>query len=374
VQTVTGHPYEFDVFLCHASEDKEDVVRPLARLLDDMGIRVWVDEVEILIGDRLRQVIDRGIAKSRYGVVIISPSFFAKTWPKAELDGLFGREMREAGVVVLPVWHQVDHGEVLRQSPTIAGKLASETRNGLDRVAADIARRVANHNLTTSIAPASAVTESSHQPPSRSRVSDLEALIDEGIALLDAMQRGELSDPRIDNGPDVQRWLDQSEDDVRASLSVGDSVKMRSYRPQPPFLVPGISEKNTPLYETASNRVAWLRDRIQQLDQENASRPTIDRREELRTLITKSRDRGAQINRMPNIDDVLVEHGPWQRDTFRLLDDSLADAMQAQHFMRPGRQLSGYAPTVGLGHRIAEQIVALNLILNRLNHLEMKGR
>ncbi|MGA9762644.1 MAG: DUF1883 domain-containing protein [Gaiellaceae bacterium] len=79
---------EFDVFISHATEDKDAVVRPLAVALQERGLRVWYDEFELKIGDSLRQKIDQGIAKSRFGVVVLSHSFFAKGWPQYELDGL----------------------------------------------------------------------------------------------------------------------------------------------------------------------------------------------------------------------------------------------------------------------------------------------
>ena len=68
----------FDVFISHATEDKEEVARPLARALDAEGLRVWYDEFELRIGDSLRRKIDTGVARSRFGVVIISPSLLCQ--------------------------------------------------------------------------------------------------------------------------------------------------------------------------------------------------------------------------------------------------------------------------------------------------------
>ena len=82
----------YDAFLCHASEDKEEFVRPLVRHLRELGLRVWYDEHTLEPGDRLRRSIDRGLSQSRYGVVILSHHFFAKHWPQVELDGLAQRE------------------------------------------------------------------------------------------------------------------------------------------------------------------------------------------------------------------------------------------------------------------------------------------
>jgi hypothetical protein len=127
----------FDVFISHASEDKDDFVRPLAVELVRLGLRVWYDEWTLKLGDSLRQKIDEGLVASEYGVVVLSRSFFAKNWPQAELDGLFAREM--AGrKVILPVWHDITSAEVLQHSPMLAGKLAAVTEKGVQAVAAEI--------------------------------------------------------------------------------------------------------------------------------------------------------------------------------------------------------------------------------------------
>lgn len=78
------------------------------------------------VGDSLRQKIDQGLASSRYGIVVLSESFFAKNWPQYELNGLVAREMY-GGKVILPIWHKVSKDEVLRFSPTLADKVALNT-------------------------------------------------------------------------------------------------------------------------------------------------------------------------------------------------------------------------------------------------------
>ena len=83
---------DFDIFISHASEDKDEVVRPLAEQLRHRGLRVWMDETEIKLGDSLRRSIDHGLSKSRYGLVVLSPDFLKKEWPQKELDGLVARE------------------------------------------------------------------------------------------------------------------------------------------------------------------------------------------------------------------------------------------------------------------------------------------
>lgn len=116
----------YDAFISHATEDKAKVVKPLANALASMGFNIWYDEFELEVGDSLRQSIDQGLANSRYGIVVLSPAFFAKNWPQYELNGLTAREI-DGRKVILPLWHNVDHDEVLAYSPALADKIALTT-------------------------------------------------------------------------------------------------------------------------------------------------------------------------------------------------------------------------------------------------------
>ena len=107
----------WDIFICHASEDKDAIARPLADKLTQAGLKVWYDEFTLTLGDNLRRTIDDGLANSRYGAVILSPDFFAKKWPQRELDGLTAREIDGEKKVVLPIWHKVTREYITRFSP-----------------------------------------------------------------------------------------------------------------------------------------------------------------------------------------------------------------------------------------------------------------
>ena len=117
---------EHDVFISHASEDKDSLVRPLANELSGLGFDVWYDETTLKIGDSLREKIDKGLASSRFGIVVLSESFFAKNWTQYELNGLVAKEMH-SGKAILPIWHKVSKDEVLQFSPTLADKVALNT-------------------------------------------------------------------------------------------------------------------------------------------------------------------------------------------------------------------------------------------------------
>lgn len=130
--------FEWDVFVSHASEDKNGFVRPLADLLSQMGVKVWYDETELKVGDSLSRSIDKGLALSRHGIVVLSEAFFAKGWPEQELRGLVAREIG-SDVVILPVWYGVTREEVLSYSPPLADKVAVvATEKSIPEVAVEI--------------------------------------------------------------------------------------------------------------------------------------------------------------------------------------------------------------------------------------------
>lgn len=121
-----GMSKEYDFFISHASEDKNEIVRELAEALRQNGFNVWYDEFELKIGDSLRKSIDNGLINSKYGLVIISPYFIKKNWTEYELNGMVAREMN-GHKVILPIWHKVTKDEVLKFSPSLVDKLALNT-------------------------------------------------------------------------------------------------------------------------------------------------------------------------------------------------------------------------------------------------------
>ena len=128
---------QWDFFICHATEDKEDVARPLAEGLISLGYSVWYDEFTLTVGDSLLGSINSGLAQSRFGVVVISPNFFAKKWPQDELAGLFAREI-QGTKVILPVWHKITVEEVLKYSPILADRVSISSNEGLDQILEDL--------------------------------------------------------------------------------------------------------------------------------------------------------------------------------------------------------------------------------------------
>ena len=118
---------EYDVFVSHASEDKEGFVDEFIHILQDKyGISVWYDSINIGWGESLRAKIDEGLKRSKFGIVVLSKYYIDKGWTQYELDGLFQREMT-GGKIILPIWHKITKDEVMKFSPTLAGRKALNT-------------------------------------------------------------------------------------------------------------------------------------------------------------------------------------------------------------------------------------------------------
>lgn len=121
---------EYDVFISHAWEDKNDFVDEFVTALEKLGIRVWYDTKKLQWGDSMRSKIDDGLRKSKFGIAILSPNYIAegKYWTKEEFNGLFQLESIN-GKKILPIWHNLTKNQVMKFSPMIADKKAMTTAN-----------------------------------------------------------------------------------------------------------------------------------------------------------------------------------------------------------------------------------------------------
>jgi len=210
---------EYDVFISHASEDKAGFVEPLVHKLVELGIRPWYDNMSLDLGDSLRENIDQGLASSEYGVVVLSPSFFAKRWPERELNGLVQKAMGEGRKVILPIWHEVTYDEVVSYSLPLADLVAARSSDGVDAVAESIARVVRDRGGTSdpdSIERAHRLSEQKLLATAKKMVADPTQVV--GIhELADALARDAYSEleslyaSSLEAAPDVdiaQLWQD----------------------------------------------------------------------------------------------------------------------------------------------------------------------
>lgn len=102
---------KYDLFISHASEDKDEIVRPMATILERLSVRVWYDESSLQLGDSLTASIDKGLRQSRYGLLVLSKAFLGKNWPDYEYRSLLTRQI-DGESVILPLWYDVTKEEV----------------------------------------------------------------------------------------------------------------------------------------------------------------------------------------------------------------------------------------------------------------------
>jgi hypothetical protein len=112
----------------------------LADALARQNVEVWYDEFSLELGDSIRRSIDKGLSRSRFAIVVLSRSFFRKNWTQYELDGLTELEMRGHDKVLLPIWHDLTHSEVLAYSPALANRKAVMSADGVDAVVSAVLR------------------------------------------------------------------------------------------------------------------------------------------------------------------------------------------------------------------------------------------
>ncbi len=172
---MTAREPEWDVFICHASEDKEAFVRPLAEALQKRGLRVWYDEFTLKVGDSLREAIDRGLASSQFGVVILSPHFLAKKgWSQKELAGLMAREV-DGRKVILPIWHNITAEQLRAYSPVLTDRVASRSEKGVEVVVEDLLRATGKQGSGLSVRSAPSGRDAT--APSLASADEIESAI-----------------------------------------------------------------------------------------------------------------------------------------------------------------------------------------------------
>ncbi|GHV40872.1 TIR domain-containing protein [Bacteroidia bacterium] len=114
-----------DVFLCHAWDDRKDAAKELHDLLESKGISVWFSEKDVLLGSSLLREIDKGLAKSRVGIVLVTPSFLKRVKGEGiadkELSALLARDL------LVPIVHNTTFEDLREVSPLLGSRSGLST-------------------------------------------------------------------------------------------------------------------------------------------------------------------------------------------------------------------------------------------------------
>lgn len=120
------------VFLCHATRDKP-LVRRIAHELERFGIKVWLDEREIRVGDSLREKIEQGLTDADYVVIALSKHSLSRPWVQKEINAAFAREISSRSKVILPALLEDARIPLLLQDKVYAD-FSSSFENGIQNL------------------------------------------------------------------------------------------------------------------------------------------------------------------------------------------------------------------------------------------------
>lgn len=127
------------IFISHASEDKDNYVRALAKILCENNFDVWYDEYEIQPGISIRQSIDKGLRACDIGLIVLSPAYIKKQWTTLELNAIFSKITMGYGKLI-PIWLNITKKELFDYSPLLTDFLAIDGSKPLLNVVMELKR------------------------------------------------------------------------------------------------------------------------------------------------------------------------------------------------------------------------------------------
>lgn len=131
-------PEKYDLFLCHAWDDRKGVAKVLSDKLTAIGISVWFSEKDLPLGSTMLREIDKGLAMSRAGIVLVTPAFLKRV----ENEGVAEKELSAllAKDRLVPIVHNTTYDELRNVSPLLGSRSGLDTKeDSMDEIAAKLA-------------------------------------------------------------------------------------------------------------------------------------------------------------------------------------------------------------------------------------------
>lgn len=130
-----------DVFLCHAWDDRKGAAKDLHDRLEALGVSVWFSEKDVVLGSPLLREIDKGLAKSRVGIVLVTPAFLRRIdgagIAEKELSALLARDL------LVPIVHDTTYDALRDVSPLLGSRSGLNTaEETLDEISTKLAELV----------------------------------------------------------------------------------------------------------------------------------------------------------------------------------------------------------------------------------------
>ena len=111
---------EYDVFISHASADKEELIEELYQSLNKLGVKIFYDKETLEWGDKFKDKILEGTKKSEFAIIVISTNFFGREWTERELSEFLNRQNQNGQKLILPILHNITIEQLKEKYPSIA--------------------------------------------------------------------------------------------------------------------------------------------------------------------------------------------------------------------------------------------------------------
>ena len=125
----TTNRKQYDVFISHASSDKENYVDELNGEIKKLGVKIFYDGDVIKWGDNWKEKILTGIEQAEFAIIVISENFFGREWTEKELNDFLTRQNESGQKIVLPILHNVSVGQMKEKYPKLSEIQAIEAGN-----------------------------------------------------------------------------------------------------------------------------------------------------------------------------------------------------------------------------------------------------
>lgn len=131
-----------DTFLCHAWDDRAGAAKDLHDHLESLGVTVWFSEKDVVLGSSLMREIDKGLANSRVGIVLVTPAFLRRVRAEGiadkELSALLARDL------LVPIVHDTTYEDLREVSPLLGSRSGLSTaEESMQKIAAKLGELVA---------------------------------------------------------------------------------------------------------------------------------------------------------------------------------------------------------------------------------------
>ena len=207
-----------NLFISFVSQDKQ-VAQSLSEKLESNGITSA--PIKLGLGDSLMARIEQGFRDFEYGVLILSPSFFRKSWPRNEMDKMATMDLEFDGRTLLfPYWHEISQQDIARYSSPLASRVGGSSEEGLEQFVYELTDIIRESNLASD---SSAYNKSIQQKMVSPELADNSLTITHQLndVLLQYFSLGELTDLAWDLNIDI--------DDIQGKTKSSKARELISY-------------------------------------------------------------------------------------------------------------------------------------------------